>query len=65
MEGGLVNERDKRVDSNKVDAMEFGVVEEGREDEGTLLFGGKGVADSEARGRHGGMDEWGKGYCGN
>lgn len=36
--------------------MEFGIVDERREDEGTLLFEGKGIANSEAWGRHG----WGR-----
>lgn len=51
VERGLGNEREKRVNADEVDAMEFGVVDERREDERTLLFGGKGVANSEARGR--------------
>lgn len=53
VERGLVSEREKRVNADEVDAMEFGVVDERREDEGTFLFGRKGVAYSEARGRHG------------
>lgn len=52
VERGLINEREKRVNAYKVDAMEFSIVDERRKDEGTLLFEGKGIANSEAWGRH-------------